>query len=86
MSKKSGIDRAGLLAFCILLAGAQAVAAELFEKSEVMIPMRDGVKLHTVIFTPKDRTGPLPILFERTPYGAPSDVARFLRQLRIPDR
>jgi hypothetical protein len=56
-----------------LLACAQALATELFEKCEVMIPMRDGVKLHTVIFTPKDRTGPLPILFERTPYGVPSD-------------
>ena len=74
MSKKPGIDRAGKLALCILLACAQAVAAELFEKSEVMIPVRDGVKLHTVIFTPKDRTGPLPILFERTPYSVPSDA------------
>jgi predicted acyl esterase len=59
MSKKPGIDRAAKLALCILLACAQAVAAELLEKSEVMIPMRDGVKLHTVIFTPKDRIGPL---------------------------
>jgi hypothetical protein len=73
MSKKPGIDRAAKLALCILLACTQALAAERFEKSEVMIPMRDGVKLHTVIFTPKDRSEPLPILFERTPYGAPSD-------------
>ena len=34
-----------------------------------MIPMRDGVKLHTIIYTPKSRSGPLPILFNRTPYG-----------------
>jgi hypothetical protein len=77
MSKKPGIDRTAKLALCILLACAQALAAELFEKSEVMIPTRDGVKLHTVIFTPKDRTGPLPILFERTPYGVPSDERGF---------
>ncbi len=32
--------------------------------------MRDGVKLHTVVFTPKNAAAPLPILFERTPYGA----------------
>jgi len=76
MAKKTGIDGAAKLALCILLACAQALAADLFEKSEAMIPMRDGVKLHTVIFTPKDRTGPLPILFERTPYGVPSDERR----------
>jgi hypothetical protein len=76
MAKKTGIDRAAKLALCILLACAQALAAELFEKSEVMIPMRDGVRLHTVIFTPKERSGPLPILFERTPYGVPSDERR----------
>jgi hypothetical protein len=76
MAKKTGLGGATKLALCILLACAQALAAELFEKSEVMIPMRDGVRLHTVIFTPKDRSGPLPILFERTPYGAPSDERR----------
>jgi uncharacterized protein len=43
--------------------------AEMFDKSEVMIPMRDGAKLHTEIYTPKNATEPLPMLFERTPYG-----------------
>jgi putative CocE/NonD family hydrolase len=36
-----------------------------------MIPMRDGVHLQTVILTPVDQQGPLPILFRRTPYGVP---------------
>ncbi len=36
---------------------------------EVMIPMRDGVKLHTLIVIPKMAKG-LPILLERTPYDA----------------
>ena len=36
-----------------------------------MIPVRDGVRLQTVILTPLDQTGPLPILFRRTPYGVP---------------
>ena len=76
MAKRTGINGAAKLGLCILLACAQALAADLFEKSEVMIPMRDGVRLHTVIFTPKDRNGPLPILFERTPYGVPSDERR----------
>jgi putative CocE/NonD family hydrolase len=41
-----------------------------YSKQEVMIPMRDGVRLNTVIFTPKEHTEPLPILIQRTPYGA----------------
>lgn len=57
-------------------AAAQPGAA--FTVEEVMIPMRDGVKLHTVILRPVGRTGPLPILFSRTPYGtsnrAPTSV------------
>src|SRR5436190_5999961 len=40
-----------------------------FDKIEQMIPMRDGVKLHTIIYTPKSHTERLPILFNRTPYG-----------------
>jgi uncharacterized protein len=42
-----------------------------YVRSEAMIPVRDGVKLHVVILRPEDsETGePLPILLERTPYG-----------------
>src|SRR5260370_6417892 len=43
--------------------------AKLFDKREVMIPVRDGVKLHTEIYTPKDAKEPLPMLLDRTPYG-----------------
>ena len=46
--------------------------AGLFEKNEVMIPMRDGVKLHTEIYSPKDAAEALPILMNRTPYGIAS--------------
>ena len=38
-------------------------------RSEVMIPMRDGVKLHTVILVPRGAKG-APILLTRTPYDA----------------
>jgi hypothetical protein len=38
------------------------------ERKEVMIPMRDGVKLHTVIVAPKGATA-APIILTRTPYG-----------------
>jgi predicted acyl esterase len=34
-----------------------------------MVPMRDGKRLHTKIFTPRGQSGPLPIIFKRTPYG-----------------
>ena len=44
---------------------------ERFVKQEVMIAMRDGVRLETVIFTPKQSSGPLPILLRCTPYGVP---------------
>jgi len=40
-----------------------------FEKLEEMIPMRDGVKLHTEIYTPRNAGAALPILMVRTPYG-----------------
>ncbi|HMI51589.1 MAG TPA: CocE/NonD family hydrolase [Candidatus Saccharimonadales bacterium] len=43
--------------------------SQLFDKREVMIAVRDGVKLHTEIYTPKSFTTALPIIFERTPYG-----------------
>ena len=40
-----------------------------FEKREEMIRMRDGVRLHTLVFTPRTQNEALPILMERTPYG-----------------
>ena len=43
----------------------------LFKLQEVMIPVRDGVRLQTTILTPVDQKEPLPILFRRTPYGVP---------------
>ena len=40
-----------------------------YTKREVQIPMRDGVELFTVIYTPKDTTPSYPIMLSRTPYG-----------------
>src|SRR5881398_3585147 len=40
-----------------------------YVKRDEMIPMRDGVKLHTVILVPKGAKG-APILLTRTPYNA----------------
>lgn len=41
-----------------------------FVATSAMIPARDGVKLYVKIFTPRDIKGKLPILMNRTPYGA----------------
>ncbi len=64
-----------LLAFCAR-AFAQTPAADSaylrdnYTKREVMIPMRDGVRLFTSIYTPKVAgTNAYPILIKRTPYS-----------------
>ena len=46
-----------------------------FDKRVVMIPMRDGVKLYTVIYVPKGAKG-APIVLTRTPYDAATRAAR----------
>ena len=38
-----------------------------YSRQEVMIPMRDGVKLHAIILRPTDTNEPLPFLMQRTP-------------------
>src|SRR4026207_1869978 len=40
-----------------------------YTKMEQYIPMRDGVKLFTSIYIPKDKARKHPILMERTPYS-----------------
>lgn len=42
---------------------------ENYTKTEVEIPMRDGAKLFTVIYAPKDQSVQYPILFNRSPYN-----------------
>ncbi len=62
------VVRLGALVLVASAAGAQA-SDSVFNSRMEMIPMRDGVRLHTRIFTPKQSSGPLPILMVRTPYG-----------------
>ena len=47
-----------------------------YERREVMIPMRDGVKLKTFILVPKG-VSKAPILLTRTPYDAENRVMHF---------
>jgi len=69
---------AGVIALIIITlaprTGAQQSAPfnvkDHYVKSEHQIPMRDGVKLHTVVYSPKDASQKHPILMTRTPYSA----------------
>src|SRR5947209_1917252 len=85
--------RSPLLAAATLLlalspAAAQPAAPDLsqrFTKTEAMIAMRDGVRLNTAVYAPRDRKTPLPFLLLRTPYGiekAPAGLFRdYLKDL-----
>ena len=55
---------------CVASALAQTDTVAFLTKHSYMIPMRDGVKLFTVILSPVNYARPVPILMERTPYGA----------------
>ena len=50
-------------------AHAQDSLRDRYAKQEVRIEMRDGKKLFTSIYAPKDASHPWPILLVRTPYG-----------------
>ncbi len=57
--------------------------SRIFEKTDVLIPMRDGVHLHTEIYVPKNAKQPLPFLLERTPYGLSDDEKGFTEKFKI---
>ena len=63
---------------------AQVGIAENFTKKEILIPMRDGTKLFTAIYTPKDisKTNVYPFLMQRTCYSvAPYGEDKFKKSL-----
>ena len=62
-----------VLLFCNaqLLIGQTFSVQENYTKTEVQIPMRDGVKLHTTIYLPKNANATqYPIMLNRTPYSS----------------
>src|SRR6267154_549061 len=81
------MKRTRFVLFLVLTVGAWGQQADIpksftaptdkqdYVKREVMIPMRDGVKLHTVIVAPKGARN-APILLTRTPYNASKRTAR----------
>jgi hypothetical protein len=48
----------------------QSYVRENYEKKEYLIEMRDGVKLFTAVYSPKDKSKEYPILMVRTPYSS----------------
>jgi putative CocE/NonD family hydrolase len=85
--------RVSLLAFPLALLLVRAVSTQAplreahadddFTVREEMVPMRDGVKLYTLILAPKDAPRPLPILLERTPYDASTKFAPGTTRLSV---
>src|SRR5262249_5103063 len=79
-SKRSFAPRliVGVVALCLLSFAAQTDARQSspfnvrdhYAKSEHRIKMRDGVRLYTVVYSPKDASQKYPILMTRTPYSA----------------
>src|SRR5262245_4269897 len=51
-----------------------------FTRTAEMITVRDGVKLNTIIYAPKDQKGPLPFILLRTPYGIETRGPRALKE------
>ncbi|KQV90854.1 X-Pro dipeptidyl-peptidase [Massilia sp. Root351] len=72
----SGLALGLLLAFGAAHAGNDAPAADTYSvrehytKYEYRIPMRDGVRLFTAVYVPKDSSQRYPFLMQRTPYSA----------------
>ncbi len=61
------------------LVGAQQPSGQVarYVRTNAMVVMRDGVKLNTDFYVPRDQSGPLPILLLRTPYGIDNAAGRF---------
>src|SRR5262245_31499968 len=58
-----------------------------YTKYEYMIPMRDGVKLFTAVYVPKDDSETYPFLLIRTPYSCqPYGVDKYPNELRPGER
>lgn len=76
----------GLLTFCGTFGCASEPVPDStfirdnYTKHEYRIPMRDGVKLFTTVYSPKETTEPRPILMVRTPYSVkPYGPEEFLK-------
>ncbi|MFC1659853.1 CocE/NonD family hydrolase [Gemmatimonadota bacterium] len=55
-----------------------------YEKADYMVPMRDGTRLFTIVYTPEDASQTFPILLYRTPYSIPPYAPEEYRDLLGP--
>ncbi|HYK82596.1 MAG TPA: CocE/NonD family hydrolase [Gemmatimonadales bacterium] len=87
MQRRHGrITLALALALAPLAGRAQEPSSDsAFTRTEVLVPMRDSIRLFTVILSPRAPTAPLPILMVRTPYGARGVNPRLLEQVGFTD-
>ena len=75
MNARTIAGRGGLFLLFLMVSFAPAASqapkgiAALYSKTEVQIPMRDGAKLFTAIYAPRDQSRKYPFLLTRTPYS-----------------
>ncbi|NOT52442.1 MAG: CocE/NonD family hydrolase [Chitinophagaceae bacterium] len=60
------------LLICLFFTNLQAQSDTIasYTKKTYMVPMRDGIRLFTVVLAPAQSTGSYPFLLERSPYGS----------------
>ncbi len=78
----TGVWALAAVLFLVRWGDAAPVEGPEFETVEAMVAMRDGVKLHTLVFSPKGARDGLPILFMRTPYGIDGRNGMFQESLK----
>ena len=82
--KRVSILMVWLIAAVSILPAQTEKPSDSYTRQQIYITARDGVKLFTEIYTPKDMKGPLPIILLRTPYNVTNSTRRmngYLREL-----
>jgi len=59
--------------------GQESAVQERYDRFDVMIPVRDGIRLYTEIYTPRNFSADLPIIFLRSPYRVTNPNGGFTR-------
>lgn len=57
-----------------------------YDKKEYQIPMRDGVKLFTIVYSPKNKSEQYPVLLMRTPYSVAPYGENEIRNIIVPSK
>lgn len=75
-----------LISFFPLAGQEENFVKENYDKSECQVEMRDGIKLYTIVYSPKDQSDKYPILMQRTPYSIGPYGERMRRSLSPNDK